>query len=364
MTKATRPTLLLDIDKCKANIQRMAHKAARANVIFRPHFKTHQSRTIGNWYKEFGVDRITCSSLDMASYFSSEWDDILVAIPVNINAIDQINELASRIKLHLLVESIETVQFLADNLQNPVGIYIEVDTGYGRTGIPSPYVEYIADIAAFISQSGKMSNSGLLDHGGHLYSARGVVEIRQMAIQAQQKFNKLAERILPHYPEMNVSTGDTPSCSVMNTFGSATEIRPGNSCFYDLTQNQIGSCDLFDIAVCMACPIIATYPDRGEVIIHGGGVHFSKDTLTHEEYRIIYGLVVDPEDWSQTLAGCYVSKLSQEHGTVKVNLPLSYKLKVGDTLYILPVHSCLTSDAMPCYWTTTGEKIEKWNGEI
>ena len=50
-----RPTLVLDKDTCLRNIERMAEKAKSKNLIFRPHFKTHQSSIIGNWFRDFGV---------------------------------------------------------------------------------------------------------------------------------------------------------------------------------------------------------------------------------------------------------------------------------------------------------------------
>lgn len=41
------PTLLLDENKCRANIAMMAAKASSHRLIFRPHFKTHQSLALG-----------------------------------------------------------------------------------------------------------------------------------------------------------------------------------------------------------------------------------------------------------------------------------------------------------------------------
>ncbi len=77
----------------------MAQKAKAHNLIFRPHFKTHQSAEIGNWFKDEGVNKITVSSVQMAEYFAeSGWKDILIAFPVNIRETEQINRLASKIK--------------------------------------------------------------------------------------------------------------------------------------------------------------------------------------------------------------------------------------------------------------------------
>ncbi|MCK5222536.1 MAG: alanine racemase, partial [Candidatus Aminicenantes bacterium] len=64
------PTLILDSAKCRKNIRSMLKKAAESEASFRPHFKTHNSREIGRWFREEGVDKITVSSVKMAGYFA------------------------------------------------------------------------------------------------------------------------------------------------------------------------------------------------------------------------------------------------------------------------------------------------------
>ena len=72
----SRPALLLDKEQVFSNIDKMASKAKATGVKFRPHFKTHQSAEIGNWFRDFGVTAITVSSLDMAIYFAKHgWAD-------------------------------------------------------------------------------------------------------------------------------------------------------------------------------------------------------------------------------------------------------------------------------------------------
>ena len=145
MPSITTPTLLLDKDRCLRNIQNMADKAKAAGVRLRPHCKTHASGVVAQWLRDCGdVTAITVSSLTMAKYFAQtrQWSDITVAFPVNILEIDAINKLVtmegleSPLQLNLLVENVEAVQFLAQHLAATVGIYVKVDVGYGRTGIP------------------------------------------------------------------------------------------------------------------------------------------------------------------------------------------------------------------------------------
>ena len=115
----TQPTLILDKQKCLRNIQRMSDKAKKHNVKLRPHFKTHQSKEIGNWVKSFGINSITVSSVSMAEYFADAgWKNITIAFPFNILEIEKANNLAKKIKLNLLIENFKTFKFLNKNLKN------------------------------------------------------------------------------------------------------------------------------------------------------------------------------------------------------------------------------------------------------
>ena len=65
----TTPTLLLDEQKCRKNIEKLVQKATDNQLVIRPHFKTHQSHEVGRWFREAGIRQITVSSFAMAAYF-------------------------------------------------------------------------------------------------------------------------------------------------------------------------------------------------------------------------------------------------------------------------------------------------------
>jgi D-serine deaminase-like pyridoxal phosphate-dependent protein len=360
MMNITKPTLLLDEQKCKSNIRWMAHKASENNVTFRPHFKTHQSLEIGRWLKEQGVVKITVSSVSMAEYFAEEWSDILIAFPVNIMEIDAINKLAGKVKLTLLVENVEAVQFLANNLVNPVGFCIKIDAGYNRTGVDASDYELIDQILQSAS-SDKMNFVGFLSHAGHTYNTDSITDIFKIRNDENLAMLQLKAKYIGAYPEIIASIGDTPSCSLADHFSGIDEIRPGNFVFYDLMQVSLGVCAPEAIAVAMACPIVAVHKDRNELVVYGGGVHFSKDVI-HIKDAPIYGQVVEKNanGWGMPVSGMIVKKLSQEHGIVHLPAQLIDNYKVGDLLYILPVHSCLTADLYPSYLTTEGKTIARF----
>jgi D-serine deaminase-like pyridoxal phosphate-dependent protein len=168
MNAIIRPTLVLDKEVCLRNIERMAKKAADHKMRFRPHFKTHQSAKIGEWFRDFGVESITVSSVQMAEYFAANgWDDITIAFTLNILEIDNINRLAAKIKLNVLVENTEAAEYLVDNAEHPLGVYVKIDTGNNRTGIESSNTSLIAAVIGKITKNDKLKFKGFLTHTGH-----------------------------------------------------------------------------------------------------------------------------------------------------------------------------------------------------
>lgn len=357
-----QPTLLLDKNKCLENIRSMQNRATQAGVKLRPHFKTHQSTEVGNWFRDFGTDRIAVSSLRMAAYFAADnWKDITVAIPVNLRETDLINELSGKTTLNLAAESLESLQYLEKKLDNSVNIMIEIDPGYHRTGLEWDQTATIDDMIAFMQKSEHLHFEGLLSHAGHSYYARSKSAIMSVHEESTNLFQRFAERYRSAFPGITTSLGDTPTCSTADSFPGATEIRPGNFVFYDLTQYHIGACSKDRIAVAMACPVIASHPSRNQLVIYGGGVHFSKDKFQTNDGMASFGemVILHPDgSWKIPETPVQVISLSQEHGVIQGDSALLEQFKPGDLVGVLPVHSCMTADCMKNYLSLDGKKIE------
>jgi len=359
-----RPTVLLDEFKCKENIRKMQTRCMDMQLSFRPHFKTHQSQDVGYWFKELGVSKIAVSSLSMAHYFSAHWDDILVAFPANILEIDLINDLAGRIRLSLLVESMDTLEFLADKLLFPIHLYIKIDAGYHRTGIRFDHFNLIDKLLEKIKNSDNLNFTGFLTHSGDTYRCSGKHEVDHVHQANKKRFIEVKKRYLPHYPDLILSYGDTPSASISDDFEHIDELRPGNFVCYDVTQVHIGSCGFNQIAVVLACPVVSIHKDRGEIIVYGGAIHLSRDFLNWRDKGNIFGLIAakTTKGWGPPIENAYVSSISQEHGKIKMEESELIKYKVGDILYIYPVHSCLLISSMRSLMTLKGEKLNVYEG--
>ncbi len=337
------PSLYINEARCRGNIARMAQKARSQGLIFRPHFKTHQSLEIGRWFKEEGIDRITVSSLAMAEYFSSEWNDISIAFPLNILEIEAVNRLAARISLNVQIESAEAAVRLKEAITVPLGVFLKIDTGYHRTGLLPTATAEIEAVLDVIQSSRLLGFKGFLTHAGHTYSARGSSAVLEIHEASCRELTGLKQQYEMKFPGIIASAGDTPSCSLAENFYGIDEIRPGNFVFYDLMQLQIGSCNEEHIALSLVCPVVAVHPERNEAVIHGGAVHFSKEGLQHPEYGTLYGQVMESSgsDCENLIPGMFVKSLSQEHGIVQIPASRNGKIRIGELLHIVPVHSCL-----------------------
>ena len=120
---------------------------------------------------------------------------------------------------------------------------------------------------------------------------------------------------------LELSIGDTPSCSVVEDLSAVEEIRPGNFVYYDVMQTIIGSCSEDDIAVAVACPVVSKNGSRRQIVVYGrwrapfqrvdGGSPGAHDLWWRgAAYRRRLG--ADP-------GNTYVRSLSQEHGVISAD---------------------------------------------
>jgi D-serine deaminase-like pyridoxal phosphate-dependent protein len=342
----------------------MVEKAARQGIRFRPHFKTHQSAAVGEWFRQMGVDGITVSSVEMAQYFARNgWRDITIAFSVNWREKHALQVLAEQVHLGLLVESVETAEFLSREITHPVDIWVKVDEGTHRTGIQWDDMDNFFRVVDTLVHVRHLKLRGLLTHSGRTYRAATPDAACQDYQEGVRRLNEVRDRLFERYGlKLEVSMGDTPGCTLCEDLGRVDEIRPGNFVFYDAQQYQAGVCSFEQVAAVVACPVVAKHADRNEVVIFGGAIHLTKDLVATEEGPA-YGLVCFPtkDGWSDPIQGGRVVRLSQEHGIISLPGPAFDQGCVGDLLMVVPAHVCLTVSAMRRYRLLDGEWIETLN---
>jgi D-serine deaminase-like pyridoxal phosphate-dependent protein len=362
MPAYTKPTLVLDEGRARRNIERMAAKAGRLGLRFRPHFKTHQSRHVGRIFRERGVDAITVSSVDMAAYFAADgWRDILIAFPLNILEMPDVRRLSSRVRLGLLVESPEGLAALASGVARPVDVWIKVDIGANRAGLDWNDRAALGRICADVVRRPKLRLRGLLTHNGRTYVARTLAALEASHTDSLRKMRGARRRLeAAGFAGLEISVGDTPACSRLDDFAGVDEIRPGNFVLNDVTQLELGTCRERDVAAAVACPVVAVHARRREVVVYGGANHQSKEDLVSGRDGRIYGRVCRRRGagWGPILPGTVVRALSQEHGVIETTASEIGRIRAGDIIFVLPVHSCLTVDLWKEYVNLDGTKIQ------
>jgi D-serine deaminase-like pyridoxal phosphate-dependent protein len=302
----------------------------------------------------------------MAEYFANNgWEDITVAFPVNLRETERIKSLTNRINLELVVADPGVATKLNTLLKKPVNIWIKADTGYHRSGIPVEEEETYENIIKEIDSNPNLKLKGFLSHTGNTYHTKSVEEIGKLYSDALEKLKQLETRFSSKHSNLQISLGDTPSFSTVSNLSGADEARPGNFVFFDLMQYYLGACSLNQIAVAVACPVVSKKKKEKHVIVHGGAVHFSKEFILDNNQQKIYGRIVElkGKSWKNTGADNALISLSQEHGTVQLSKDMFEKINIGDLVYILPVHSCLTANLMKGYLSLEGIRIDHMEGK-
>ena len=147
--------------------------------------------------------------------------------------------------------------------------------------------------------------------------------------------------------------------SLVERFEGVDEVRPGTFVFYDLTQLAIGSCTEEQIALAVACPVVAKHLERGEVVLYGGAVHLSKDFLEADGVRQ-YGAPAErlaTGGWGRILESSYLRGLSQEHGILKAAPRAFEAARIGDWIPVIPAHCCLAVHQLREFLTLEGERL-------
>lgn len=356
--KITKPTLLVDEAKVRANVRKMLTKAKRTGAELRPHFKTHHSADVAGWLRDEGITKATASSVDMAKYFAKAgWKDITIAFPYNPLEAKEIESLTKEVQLNLTIVSKEALSHLNSHVAAPVNYFIKLDVGTHRTGVDPNDVELIKRLGQ--SQNPDHQLVGLMVHAGHTYQPMTREKAEQVYSESLAYFRQVKEVL--GREDLILSYGDTPSCSLLDEFPGVDEIRAGNFVFYDIMQEYFQSCTLEEIAVCMACPVVAIHAERNEIVVYGGAVHFAKDFIQPEGQRCFGTVVTLTESGWECTPVAHVDRLSQEHGIIKASHELINSLKIGDLVGILPVHSCLTADLQGYYVSLAGQKLNKFN---
>lgn len=361
------PALVLDLDVLESNLDRMAGRLRDRGVALRPHVKTHKCVRVGELQRQRGARGITVATLEEAAEFAAAgFDDITWAFPLIPGRLDEVAELAGRVRLGVLVDSLVAVEALESHTGlvrlasdgRPLRAWMKVDCGYHRAGV-DPGSRLALELAERLAGSRHLELAGILTHAGHAYDCRGRPEIEAVASEECLVMKGFAARLREAGIDVEeVSVGSTPTMSVDVDLEGITEARPGNYAFFDYTQTVIGSCAVADCALTVLASVVSCQPGAKHSVVDAGALALSKDAAPSDDPAAsgpTYGWLFRSLEAAELDRSAPLRSLSQEHGEVGRALP------VGTTVRILPVHSCLTAACHDVYFVVRGDEVvDRW----
>ena len=347
------PALIVSEEILHRNIAEMAAFARSHGVNLRPHIKTHKTPQIARLQLQAGAIGITCAKVGEAEVMIDQAgvEDVLFAYPIfGDGKFKRILALMERARIVVGVDSIEAAEALArvaNQQDRTVDVFVEVDTGQHRSGVPVG--DATVAFAQQVARQRGLHLAGIFTHEGHANSAPPD-QIEGIALAAGRAMVETAEAIRDLGIELEtVSVGSTPAAMYTPTVPGVTEMRPGTYVFNDNSAFRYGRLGVGDCAARFAATVVSRpAPDR--CIVDTGSKSLAMDpSKSHPGH----GYVVGHPDAT-------IVKLSEEHGVVEI--PAGEQgFAIGDRLEIIPNHICPTVNLMDeLFLVRDGHVVDTW----
>jgi D-serine deaminase-like pyridoxal phosphate-dependent protein len=314
------PFATVDLDAVERNIARMQGYCDEHGLAFRPHIKTHKLPAIAHMQVDAGAVGITCQKLGEAEVMQAAGlDDILLTFPlVGAAKAERLAALAGEADVAVVGDSNAVVRGLSPPLAEAgaeVRFFVEVDTGFGRTGVQTP--QAAADLAELADSLPGLRFAGLMTYptlpgtGALLRAVADEIRARGLEVET-------------------VSAGGTPTFFTNHEVAGVTEVRAGTYVYGDRSCIANGSVPLEDCALRIRATVVSRpTPERG--ILDCGSKTLTNDPA-EEASGGGHGLIVEYPD-----ASLYA--LSEEHGHVDFSA-CAERPEVGEVVTVVPNHAC------------------------
>lgn len=327
------PALLIDRDRVQHNITTTLRLLGNNPDRWRAHVKTAKLGYVMRMLVEAGVLQFKCAtSLELSVACQAGAHDVLVAYPLigaNAARVRDIAEQHRKVAVSVLVENESQV---GQWRGSPVGVFVDMNPGMNRTGIPDDHTDAILRLSRSIAASG-LRFRGLHYYDGHL-SKYGTVERCSNAHPGYGRLMNIVHTLGSDGTEVpEVITAGTPAfpCSLsFPGFSNASfthRVSPGTVVYCDTTSlSQLPEYEYLPAAVVMTR--VVSHPAPGMITCDAGHKTVSADAgvptcvvLGHPELEPLTP--------------------SEEHLPMRVanGAPVP---AIGELLYLVPRHVCPT----------------------
>jgi D-serine deaminase-like pyridoxal phosphate-dependent protein len=326
------PALLIDRDCVQHNVAATLRLLGGDPNRWRPHVKTAKLGCVMRMLVDAGVRQFKCATtLELSVACEAGAEDVLVAYPLvgaNAARVRQIAQQYGGVSISALVEDEAQIERWRGS---SVSLFIDVNPGMNRTGIPQDQTDGILRMAQSIRASG-LPFRGLHYYDGHLAK----LALAERYTKAHAGYERLLEIVNAlvatgiEFPE--VITAGTPAfpCSLsFSGFRNASflhRVSPGTVVYGDMTSKAQLPPEYGYVPAAVIMARVVSRPAPGMITCDAGHKTVSADAgiptcvvLGHPEIEPLTP--------------------SEEHLPMRV-APGSEVPAIGDVLYLVPRHVC------------------------
>ena len=326
------PAAIVDLDIMERNLARAATYAAHHGLALRPHVKTHKSPWVAAQQVALGATGVTCATPYEAEVMASVCDDVLLAYPpVGAARAARLARLPAQVRLTVALDSrraIAEIASAAAAAHRRVGVYVELDVGMHRVGLPG--VAEAIELARMVEGEASLEFAGIAFYPGHV---RESVDDQDAKLRAMSDALAIALR---QFAEAGVaarvvSGGSTPTLWRTHEVEGVTELRPGTYVYNDRTTAALGACHLDDCAATVIATVVSTAVP-GQAVIDAGTKALGREPVRGAPGEGFGQVLEHPE--------VIVERMSEEHGMLDLSTS-GWRPEVGDRVHVIPNHVCI-----------------------
>jgi D-serine deaminase-like pyridoxal phosphate-dependent protein len=343
------PVPVVDMDRLARNLDRAAEYATSHGLALRPHIKTHKSTRVAREQLRRGAVGVTCATTFEAETMSEVCDDILVAFPpVGTPRAERLAGIARDVKLTVALDSLAAIDDIAAAARasdRPVGVYVEMDLGMHRVGVPS--IDDAIGLARAVQARPPLSFEGVAFYPGHVrepvdQQAGKLARLDASLGRSIEAFDRAGL-----HPRV-VSGGSTPTLWHTHELHGVTEFRPGTYVYNDRTTAAIGACGWDDCAFTVLARVVSTAV-AGQAVVDAGSKALGREPMRADGADGFGCVLGRPE--------VVVKSMSEEHGILDLSTT-TWRPEVGELVRIIPNHVCVVVHLNDVIVGARGDAVE------
>ena len=326
------PALVIDLDAMERNLATMATFARSHGVRLRPHAKMHKCAAIARLQMAAGAVGMCVQKTSEAEALAAAGiADLYISNEVIALAkLARVAALARQVRLAIAVDSAEGVERLAAAMrdaQATIDVFVEVDVGHGRCGVPAAAAGVLAQhVVSHAPPEGGLRFAGLQAYHGAAQHLRGAAEREAASHHAASQARAAQASVTSAGIACRLVTGAGTGTFALDTAsGVWGELQAGSYLFMDR--------DYADNALAANTPRFEHALFVKSQVMSRGASHAVVDA-GHKSHAIDSG---PPRVWQRDLefanGGDEHGILRPRHGGSPVGLP-----RIGETVWLVPGH--------------------------